>query len=584
MKAVRDAEDSAKAVEAEKLTHQQQMLVRIAELEAQVQKGAGAGPVHPPNPAKLIAKGQLRGAQLPQHNLAAAEIITPKSSGKPAKEFMLAAEGGTRKLVKKTRATALSSPTPNGARQTEVMTKRKAEDHPDSSTSSKKMKGRRVSGIQVSAGRDGPNVVPGGKGSKGKGKLVVSSQSTIQTATADSEDDDDYSNSSDEIQEFDDFSDDEFGEEMMLVKMEENDPIVISDDEDDVAMEGVLPQGGNVGEAADKDRQYGHRMTTQGMVYIVDESSEEELAPDDILPWSRATGMRGRRFTQEDLPIPRDLHKIFVRLYIRRVIGWLGDQAAAFSLCGVDLLPAMRTAWDKTFLDHPHDILTRGAVYYIKIYEWRSVIGRLGINLVVEYFRTRTDLVTALDRKIYVEEMVKDGSLLPFVYARTKLMPDGEGLATHLRLTTIPGEPRAPNAYPIGALAIVATAIERGLTGFRSGDLTTGRIYHKFGHLFWGRIAEKYLHNTKNCISEKSWKIIMVRAARTSTPLAVRKEFNDIVTKLPTVGGVRDDYELQDNTDEEWEQENNWGTEGVVAEVAEVGVQANSDHMEEVGG
>ncbi len=125
------------------------------------------------------------------------------------------------------------------------------------------MKGRRVSGIQVSAGRDGPNVVPGGKGSKGKGKLVVSSQSTIQTATADSEDDDDYSNSSDEIQEFDDFSDDEFGEEMMLVKMEENDPIVISDDEDDVAMEGVLPQGGNVGEAADKDRQYGHRMTTQ---------------------------------------------------------------------------------------------------------------------------------------------------------------------------------------------------------------------------------------------------------------------------------------------------------------------------------
>ncbi len=144
MKAVRDAEDSAKAVEAEKLTHQQQMLVRIAELEAQVQKGAGAGPVHPPNPAKLIAKGQLRGAQLPQHNLAAAEIITPKSSGKPAKEFMLAAEGGTRKLVKKTRATgkysradvaairaALSSPTPNGARQTEVMTKRKAEDHPD---------------------------------------------------------------------------------------------------------------------------------------------------------------------------------------------------------------------------------------------------------------------------------------------------------------------------------------------------------------------------------------------------------------------------------------------------------------------
>ncbi|PSR73827.1 hypothetical protein PHLCEN_2v10341 [Hermanssonia centrifuga] len=535
MKAVRDAEDSAKAVEAEKLTHQQQMLVRIAELEAQVQKGAGAGPVHPPNPAKLIAKGQLRGAQLPQHNLAAAEIITPKSSGKPAKEFMLAAEGGTRKLVKKTRAAgkysradvaairaALSSPTPNGARQTEVMTKRKAEDHPDSSTSSKKMKGRRVSGIQVSAGRDGPNVVPGGKGSKGKGKLVGSSQSTIQTATADSDDDDDYSNSSDEIQEFDDFSDDEFGEEMMLVKMEENDPIVISDDEDDVAMEGVLPQGGNVGEAADKDRQYGHRMTTQGMVYIVDESSEEELAPDDILPWSRATGMRGRRFTQEDLPIPRDLHKIFVRLYIRRVIGWLGDQAAAFSLCGVDLLPAMRTAWDKTFLDHPHDILTRGAVYYItlqKIYEWRSVIGRLGINLVVEYFRTRTDLVTALDRKIYVEEMVKDGSLLPFVYARTKLMPDGEpistyslyvitiadsrfkmksvgifqgplilqGLATHLRLTTIPGEPRAPNAYPIGALAIVATAIERGLTGFRSGDLTTGRIYHKFGHLFWGR-------------------------------------------------------------------------------------------------
>lgn len=61
-----------------------------------------------------------------------------------------------------------------------------------------------------------------------------------------------------------------------------------------------------------------------------------------------------------------------------------------------------------------------------KVYDWRSALGRLGIKLVIEYFKTRTDLVCDLDRKIYVEEMLKTGSKLPFVYAHTKKMPDGE--------------------------------------------------------------------------------------------------------------------------------------------------------------
>ncbi len=95
--------------------------------------------------------------------------------------------------------------------------------------------------------------------------LAGSSQSTL-TATVD---DDSDSDSDHEIQELDDFSNDEYEEELMMVKTEEE-PIVISDSEDD-AMDDVLPQVG--GMSADTQRQYGHRMTTE----VSDRVTPDEL-------------------------------------------------------------------------------------------------------------------------------------------------------------------------------------------------------------------------------------------------------------------------------------------------------------------
>ncbi|THG93235.1 hypothetical protein EW026_g7950, partial [Hermanssonia centrifuga] len=216
MKAARDAEESAKVIEANKLTHQEQLLLRIAQLENEVQNGAGAGPVHPPVAANLVVKGQAKGAKVPQHNVVA---LTPMMDGRSAGKLGVD-EGGkkakkTRNAGKYSRAdvaairAALSSPTPLGAREKGIMA----------------------------------------------AETVRRSQSTL-TATVD---DDSDSDSDHEIQELDDFSDDEYEEELMMVKTEEE-PIVISDSEDD-AMDDVLPQVG--GMSADTQRQYGHRMTTE---------------------------------------------------------------------------------------------------------------------------------------------------------------------------------------------------------------------------------------------------------------------------------------------------------------------------------
>ncbi len=128
MKAARDAEESAKVIEANKLTHQEQLLLRIAQLENEVQNGAGAGPVHPPVAANLVVKGQAKGAKVPQHNVVA---LTPMMDGKSAGKLGVD-EGGkkakkTRNAGKYSRAdvaairAALSSPTPLGAREKGIM-------------------------------------------------------------------------------------------------------------------------------------------------------------------------------------------------------------------------------------------------------------------------------------------------------------------------------------------------------------------------------------------------------------------------------------------------------------------------------
>ncbi len=127
MKAAKDAEDSAKAIEATKLTQQEQLLLRIAQLENQVKSQPGAGPVRPPLAAELVTKGQRKGAKLSQR----IDEATPATQGTSA-EGLASGEAGkkvkkARTMGKYTRAdvatirAALSSPTPMGARQKNIV-------------------------------------------------------------------------------------------------------------------------------------------------------------------------------------------------------------------------------------------------------------------------------------------------------------------------------------------------------------------------------------------------------------------------------------------------------------------------------
>ncbi len=76
----------------------------------------------------------------------------------------------------------------------------------------------------------------------------------------------------------------------------------------------------------------------------------------------------------------------------------------------------------------------------------------------------------------------------------------------------------------------------------------------------------------------------MLRAARTATPVAIRKEFIEIISKLPSDESIHDDYALQDLTDDEWDEDEKMSTQRAVVEYADASVQADSACMEKEGG
>ncbi|THG92805.1 hypothetical protein EW026_g8228 [Hermanssonia centrifuga] len=241
-----------------------------------------------------------------------------------------------------------------------------------------------------------------GSSSKGKGIQVDKGNNRVSDSA---------------IEDFDDFSDGEF-DKGAAVKVEEE-AIVISSDNDG--------EGGN--NMPGRQLLFGHHMTTEGMVHILDDQSSKVGELDKIRPWPRlADREAAQKPVRSDLPIPYDQHKKFAKVFIQRVLRWLGEQPATFNIAYINLLRPMQDAWDLIFPNFPHQIDLRGATYDItlqKTYDWRSAIGRSAIEIVTVYFQKQTDLLTDIDCTIWVEEMVKKGNKLPLVYACTEKMPDG---------------------------------------------------------------------------------------------------------------------------------------------------------------
>ncbi|PSS32151.1 hypothetical protein PHLCEN_2v2084 [Hermanssonia centrifuga] len=496
MKVVREAEEAGKVLEVEKSAKQDLLMHRIAELENKLVEGRAVA--RPPSPirANLVIQNSGKGGPSASRN-AAKNPQTPAHQAQSAQPYPLS-QPRTRYTCAEiaTIHAALSTPTRKGAGGEGKMLiipgqhgNKRAKPPPHSgfcegyvASSSSKGKGVQVDKVRTEG--------------------ISSTQSTGSLQANNNESDS-------AIKDFNDFSDGEFNEGA-AVKVEEE-AIVISSDDD--------REGGN--NVPGWQLLFGHCMTTEVMVHILDNQLSEVSELDEIRPWPRlADREAARKSVHSDLPIPYDQHKRFTKVFIRRVLRWLGEQPATFNTAYIDFLYPMQDAWNLTFPDYPHQIDLRGATYDItlqKTYDWRSAIGRSAIEIVTAYFQKRTDLLTDIDRAIWVEEMVKKGNKLPFVYARTEKMPDG--------------------------------IIERAITGFRTGQLA--KQHKRFGFLYWGKTSLRYLHNTETRIKYRTWQIIVIRSHRSVAPASAHAEFTDITNKLPDADD--DDYVLDDYTDDEWE-------------------------------
>ncbi|THH01066.1 hypothetical protein EW026_g1552 [Hermanssonia centrifuga] len=284
---------------------------------------------------------------------------------------------------------------------------------------------------------------------------------------------------------------------------------------------------------------------------------------------------------------------MFSEEFIHRFIEWVGNQRVTFNINTLNILMAMQRSWDVVFLPaYPLTIARHTAVYDItmqKTYQWRNTLGALAYDCVEGYFQERKDILKNDDeRAAHVDELLKMGGKLPFLYVRIRTNEESgkrEGVgafqgpivlkvfAAHLKaLEAIDKRPVSNSIKPYGALALAATAVERAFTASAGGYVN--RIHSWFSDRNWGDVSLKYLAATQT-LSDATWSII-VRRAKATMDKAGPDQFK-ILKDLPEQ--PVNDYAVDDIIDEEWlaanqlEEGDGAENEGSTNEGGEVGVE-----------
>ncbi|PSR76962.1 hypothetical protein PHLCEN_2v8116 [Hermanssonia centrifuga] len=309
-------------------------------------------------------------------------------------------------------------------------------------------------------------------------------------------------------------------------------------------------------------------------------------------PWGRNPAPK-EKWNKFDLPIAPKDHGKFSEEFIHRFIEWVGNQRVTFNTNSLNILMAMQRSWDVVFLPaYPQKIARHTAVHDItmqKTYQWRNTLGSLAYDCVENYFQERKDLFKTDDeRAAHVDELLKMGGKLPFLYARIRTNEENgkrEGVgafqgpivlkvfAAHLKaIEVIEKRPVSNSIKPYGALALAATAVERAFTASAGGYVN--RVHSWFSDRNWGDVSLKYLAATQT-LSDATWSII-VRRAKATMDKAGPDQFK-ILKDLPDQ--PVNDYAVDDIVDEEWlaanqlEEGDGAGNGGSANEGGEVGME-----------
>ncbi|PSS36828.1 hypothetical protein PHLCEN_2v1330 [Hermanssonia centrifuga] len=167
-----------------------------------------------------------------------------------------------------------------------------------------------------------------------------------------------------------------------------------------------------------------------------------------------------------------------------------------------------------------------------KLCDFRNGMGLEGVTNACEHMQEKMAagkesnlFQTINERKAYVEELLKGDakSGMPFVYSRMKVTASGtveyqgafqsplvlKTFAWHLALI---GEPGARDRQA-GALALCATAVERGLRMWQQGEFDAA-FPGTFSEAACGAKSLEYLHAITKNLTDNTWKVILKRAAK----------------------------------------------------------------------
>ncbi|KAI9436942.1 hypothetical protein H4582DRAFT_2078010 [Lactarius indigo] len=274
-----------------------------------------------------------------------------------------------------------------------------------------------------------------------------------------------------------------------------------------------------------------------------------------------------RNLKVSDIPIAGEHELAQWDLIVRGVLDWAGTLSDTFGTNEhPDLLVTIQGLWDKCLPERMEDVRTNPAIKKVvidRLNEWRSTIGKKAVTILSDFIKHDTTL-----RRDSGEVATFVRGLLPRPHEQPVIFPliytDPEAskgswlapmllqvFAVHLRRVA-----KAPTnfGYPTGALALSTTALERGLTLFKTrvnirDEKATNNTSRAFDNNPWGGVACQYSQSTSD-LHERKWVQIM-RAA--SVYLADRVGNSNMETQRSSVipDGHSKIVVSDDGTDEE---------------------------------
>ncbi|EMD36417.1 hypothetical protein CERSUDRAFT_115431 [Gelatoporia subvermispora B] len=284
--------------------------------------------------------------------------------------------------------------------------------------------------------------------------------------------------------------------------------------------------GEDIGEDEESPEvQTGTRHTSQGIVSVVHGVNSDGAA---LHTSARATAAvqrsnGSRKFTNDDLPIPRARLSQWRDILIPRYLQAIGDFGGnPWNLTGLNLVGILQDLWDEIFPEHPVMVAPREAVFCLaqqKIYEWRTNIARAGLEAVEAFMLDEFMFRTADERGEYVRYALGPG--LPFRY---KVIEQGREAGERLSgpyqspylLRTLGTHYMASRktalsmVYPYAALALCVVAVERALRRWESGTFSSDGLL-KFSHDNYSMATTHHLSAIIN-LKERTWTDITVEA------------------------------------------------------------------------